>query len=205
MARPKKSDTAPSASERIKEEFWNLYKTRPLDKVHVTDICQRVPCNKTTFYYHFEDVAGVLREIESDCLLVDMPDLAIDILSGRKNRSDVVAFVANNQQRIDKVRILLGAQGDPLFKNAMEHAVTKRWCNAFGIDEAQLDEIDRLFMRYSMGGIMGIMANDHPDKAEPFDVDPLFELGFDYIMPHMKKMAGKYLDRQDPVKTGGNR
>lgn len=54
---------ANSAKERIKQTFISLLDEYPFDKITVTDIVQHSNINRNTFYYHFQDIYGLLDEI----------------------------------------------------------------------------------------------------------------------------------------------
>lgn len=49
--------------QAIMESFMRLLNQRPLDKITVKDIVEDCGVNRNTFYYHYQDIYALLREI----------------------------------------------------------------------------------------------------------------------------------------------
>lgn len=43
--------------------FWELLDEKPIDKITVTELCERLGISRNTFYYHFGDVYDVVEEL----------------------------------------------------------------------------------------------------------------------------------------------
>lgn len=57
----------PSFTQRaIKESFIKLLNQRPLKQITVKDIVEDCGINRNTFYYHFEDIPTLLKEIVTE-------------------------------------------------------------------------------------------------------------------------------------------
>ena len=57
----------PNSTKRaIKETFAALLDERPLNRITVKDIVESCGINRNSFYYHFEDLPGLVDEIISD-------------------------------------------------------------------------------------------------------------------------------------------
>lgn len=193
MARPRKDSAEQPVKERIKNAFWKLYETRPLEQIGVKEICNAARCNKTTFYYHYTCTTQVLEEIEGECLLLDLPKFLVELLGKDVFDTQAIArYVQKNGARIETIRALLGPNGDPSFKQAMEEKLIECWCEAMGIRQEDLEPDDRLFLRYSMGGTIGLVAHDPARGDEPLDFEALYRLAADLILPRVKRMISHY-------------
>ena len=53
----------------IKDAFFELRKTTPLEKLWVRDICKKALINKSTFYNHYSDVFILSDELENEILV----------------------------------------------------------------------------------------------------------------------------------------
>ena len=53
----------------LKHVLMELLKKKPIDKITVTELCQMVEINRSTFYQHYCDVYALLEDIESDFLI----------------------------------------------------------------------------------------------------------------------------------------
>lgn len=193
MARPRKNSAEPPVKERIKSAFWELYKTRSLEQIGVKEICGAAHCNKTTFYYHYTCTAQVLEEIENECLLLDLPKFLVGLLGKDTfDKQAITLYAQENGTRIETIRALLGPNGDPSFKCAMEEKLIECWCSAMEINQEALEPDDRLFLRYSMGGTVGLVAHDPSQGDEPLDFEALYRLAADAILPRVKRMISHY-------------
>ena len=61
--RPEKTEQTKSD---LKEAFWRLYSTQPIEKITVGQVCELAGYNRTTFYAHFQDLHGMLAGISLD-------------------------------------------------------------------------------------------------------------------------------------------
>lgn len=69
------------------EAFWKLYAEKPVEKIHVSSICQLAGYNRTTFYNRFKDIYDLLEQASGDIFLTVRDEILSennfrDILSG---------------------------------------------------------------------------------------------------------------------------
>ena len=73
MGRPRKDATAQEIRERLIEAMSNRLVHEPINAVTVASLIEEVGCNRSTFYYHFVNVAQ-LSEVALDAAVpVDIP------------------------------------------------------------------------------------------------------------------------------------
>lgn len=53
---------------RLKEAFWKLYETKPIEKISVRQITELAGYNHATFYLYFSSVRDVRDQIEDDLI-----------------------------------------------------------------------------------------------------------------------------------------
>lgn len=58
----------PATRSRIKAAFLSMLRTIPLQKVHITKLCQKAKISRATFYANYTDVCEVLAETIDDAL-----------------------------------------------------------------------------------------------------------------------------------------
>lgn len=186
MPRPRKNSEQPATRQRIKDAFWSLYLELPIDKVTVKEVCAQAGCNKTSFYYHFEDIGCVLREIEDECMPVDAPAFVLAAIRNRERVAPERGYFAANEKRFDRMCHLLGPKGDPAFAKRAKDVMTEKWCQHLGIDRATLDEREKMIVEFIMGGTASLLAA----RGEGREVD-LGELGSiiaEIIRPHLTQL-----------------
>ena len=52
----------------IRQAFTSLLEEKPIQRIAVTELCQRAGINRSTFYAHYDDIYDLLQQIEEDML-----------------------------------------------------------------------------------------------------------------------------------------
>ena len=52
----------------MKDALLELLETKALEKITVTDICEKADVNRSTFYSYYVDISQLLLEIDNDVL-----------------------------------------------------------------------------------------------------------------------------------------
>ena len=187
MARPKKEEGVPTARETIKESFWRLYRDRPFEKISVKEVCEGANINKTTFYYHFQDLRVVLDEIEEDSLPLEAPQMIAALVRPVAKEDIVSTFIGNMGERFERYCLLLSSKGDPDFAKRAKQIMTQRWCEELGIEYDKLPPDIKMAIRFLMGGTTSVFA-DHGD-GKPFDPEVFADVVISLMDPFVKRAA----------------
>lgn len=187
MARPKKEEGVPAARETIKESFWRLYRYRPFEKISVKEVCEGANINKTTFYYHFQDLRAVLDEIEEDSLPLEAPQMIAALVRPVAKEEVVSTFIGNMGERFERYCILLSSKGDPDFAKQAKQIMTQRWCEELDIEYDKLPSDIKMAIRFLMGGTTSVFA-DHGD-GKPFDPEVFADVVISLMDPFVKRAA----------------
>lgn len=187
MARPKKEEGVPAARETIKESFWRLYRDRPFEKISVKEVCEGANINKTTFYYHFQDLRAVLDEIEEDSLPLEAPQMIAALVRPVAKEEVVSTFIGNMGERFERYCILLSSKGDPDFAKQAKQIMTQRWCEELDIEYDKLPSDIKMAIRFLMGGTTSVFA-DHGD-GKPFDPEVFADVVISLMDPFVKRAA----------------
>lgn len=54
----------------LKEAFLDMLKTTPLDKIHISALCDNAGINRSTFYKYYNSPLDLLEEMENEILLL---------------------------------------------------------------------------------------------------------------------------------------
>lgn len=103
---------------KLRRAFWSLYEHEPIEKISIKQITDIAGYNRGTFYLYFKDVYDLREDIERKLLEV-IGAMAADIIaSGREpDLSSMMDSLAPAVQTYGHyLRVLLGDNGDPLFK-----------------------------------------------------------------------------------------
>lgn len=192
MARPKRSDGLPSAKEKIETEFWELYKQKPIEKITVKEVCAAAECNKTTFYYYYQDLRAVLETIEEDCLPLEAPDMLVELLytDDNKDKKEIImGHIENMGKRFERYCLLLSSKGDPNFVALVEKIMAQKWQERLGVEYASLSDAAQLSVKFVIGGAISLFAECGEDR--PFDVDAFSDVVINFVLPATQSMLAK--------------
>lgn len=165
MPRPKKDIVEKSGKERIKEAFWMLYTEKPIEQIGIKEIAALAGCNRTTFYYHYDNINAVLDEIESDVVLKDGPQLFMNIINTEGNLNELMEYVKANETKIKIICHLLSSKGDPMFLHKMKSAMMEEWRKLLFPKDDHLPKDMHIMLEYFMGGSLSLMGSlmDSPE------------------------------------------
>lgn len=160
MARPRKDSSQPGARQRIIEAYWKQATQRAFEDISVDQILKGASCNRTTFYYHFENLAAVRLEAEKKRLTVEILQGIVALLEGKT--LDSAAIRNFYEENLDLIRYLarqLG--GNPQGDDAQRFRETVRslWIEQ-GLMQGDGSDPDMLIATHTflVGGLMSSVA-----------------------------------------------
>lgn len=148
----------------LRESLLELLKTKPLNRITVTDLCTLADLNRGTFYSYYRDVFDLLEQIENDFF----EEIRTYIQSSRSVRQ-YPDFVYDIIDAVDKNRefcnILLGQNGDDQFlvrvlEAARETAIAE-WSNmcTANISEQSMDYMYTFIANGAVGIVRDWLAD----------------------------------------------
>lgn len=111
MGRPKSDEQ--TAPEKMQEAFWQLYETKPIEKISVRQITELAGYNHATFYLYFSSVRDVREQIEDDLLAQRDVILQQCLHDGTLEMGPAISALAT--MLMPYGHVLLGPHGDPAF------------------------------------------------------------------------------------------
>lgn len=161
----------------LRAAFWELYATKPIEKVSVREIADRAGYNRATFYLYYHDVYEVLEEIESE-LLEGLARLVNDRLmqSERLDFSQHMGIILQLAQRYrGYFAVLIGEQGDPSFSRRFKEVVAPL-LERFVLPPEGLTEPERhVLLEFYLSGIVAAVST-WLSEGEPMSIDQLISL-----------------------------
>lgn len=94
----------------LREAFIEMFKTTPIDKIHVRTLCEKAGVNRSTFYKYYDSPYDFLEEMENHMLLLVEQELQkCHSLSG--SLVTICVYLENN---IETARMIINnnASGD---------------------------------------------------------------------------------------------
>ena len=179
----------------LKEAFWRLYATKPIEKITVGEVCELAGYNRGTFYLHFQDLYEMLEGIEH-ALLVGMTECVENCMKRlQKGTSklnliaackDVVLYYERNK---DYIAVLLGEQGDPAFVYKLKDDLKPLW-REYVIDPGtkRTDQEIELLLEYTLSGTLFMISRwlTNPDGTS---ARQLAHLIYDYAIKDVRQRS----------------
>ncbi len=155
-----------NTKRRLRESLIKLVGRKPLSAVTVSELTEDADVNRSTFYFHYQDVSAMIKEME-DQFISDF-SIALDALE-QKSHDFITILVKCLERHMDLCRILLGANGDMAFVEKMKGIVETRcsriWKDAVpGMSDRDAQVLDS----FLIGGVMStvqawVLDNERAD------------------------------------------
>lgn len=189
MARPRKDAPDAGARERILEAFWTLYRARPLEKITVRELCEEARCNKTTFYYHFQDTRAVLEELERESVPRDIPEVMADLIMDPASELPIAEYLADRRESFERYCYLLGPAGDPTFRQYAKGVIQEAWLTRLGIDYDTLGARDQLLVEFVLSGTTSLLGSR--SQGADFNLNDLATLVRSILHPRLAELTAR--------------
>lgn len=161
----------------LRAAFWELYATRPIEKISVREITERAGYNRATFYLYYHDVYEVLEEIESGLLdglarLVNGCLLQSEKLDFSQHMGIILQLAQHSRSYF---AVLIGEQGDPSFSRRFKEVLAPL-LERFVLPPDGLTESERhVLLEFYLSGIVAAVST-WLSEGEPMSVDQLIGL-----------------------------
>ena len=167
-----------NTKRRLREGLLSLMEEKPINEISVKELTELVDVNRGTFYFHYQDIYDLLRDMEQDffenfdrTLSENKPTLDEDgfpILDaeGAPYLHAVFSFIDQNR---DFCRIMLSPRGDMQFVELVKHRVDSQCRFFWQILAPGADEERRgMYNAFLINGLIGLIqewVNDRRDLS----------------------------------------
>lgn len=158
MPRPKKSSGEKPAENRIEESFIKLVQEVPLEQISIISLTEEANCNRSTFYYHYEDIYDLLDKVIDRNSPKSIPKVLLTCFFKGGNLSIINNTVRKEQEKIDKLCILLNSNASAITSKKVKHSIMETWAHTLGTDIPSLNGNTRLLFEFGISGILAILA-----------------------------------------------
>ncbi len=140
----------------LKDALLDLMEVKSLTSVKVSDLCKLADVNRSTFYSYYDDITGLLKEIEDD-VIDKIPDSDLSKKSIELDRhiiEDFTMFFKYVRDHSRDFSILLQV-GDMHFSESLMQAVMERFPKP--MKETNNPLLTRWGFMYATNGVIGLM------------------------------------------------
>ena len=149
-----------NTKKKLREGLIRLMSEKPVNEISVKELTELVDVNRGTFYFHYSDIAGMLRSIENDfftqfdCIMETFPSEG----NGDTTYTYLVAIFTFLGENHDLCRVLLGPNGDIQFVRRITQLVDDK-CSRFWRQIAPDAEARRfeMYNAFIISGCVGLI------------------------------------------------
>ena len=168
----KQPEITAATRKRIMDAFWDIYKTTPIEKITISAITKKAGVHRSTFYEYFEDIYGVLTQLENNIL--DSIQHNAMAMSSKISDFDINTFMDTSFSFLIKERELmhhlLGPTGDPSFRKRLLQTLKPYFAKIHGLPQSSI------YTEYLMTYVFSVIINaldfayEHQDQVNIEDL-----------------------------------
>lgn len=166
MARPKNDENSKPIRSRIEKEFWKLMEKKSLSQITVSELVKNTNCNRTTFYYYFDNVDDLAWKVIAESIPVELTKIAQAYFTGEV---EDITINLDTMQMIEKLSALIGRDGSSHLAHLAADALKNIWITKLLPEESKYDEEISHMFDFMASGIIGIISR----YGEPSDIGQL--------------------------------
>lgn len=159
----------------IKQALFELMEKKPLNKITVTDICERADINRGTFYKYYSDPYNLLLQLENE-LFLDIEKIFQKSLSVVTNYDFLMQILEYTAKNSTLCKILFVTHGDKDFIQRILQLAHDKTIMEYreSAPDATVESLEMLYIFIS-NGIVGITQNwiQNDMKQDPKEIAAL--------------------------------
>ena len=138
----------------IKDALIELLSEKPLQKISVSELCEKADINRSTFYMHFEDINHLLKTIEEE-IYAETPDIVsyfnlADENEMKQNLEKMLQYVYQNRETF---RVLYR----PESQTNSEQKWADRVLEEYERNYSAYDQYSSYYFGYAVNGVIGTL------------------------------------------------
>ena len=144
-----------NTKKRLYESLMKLVGRKPLNQVTVKEITEDADVNRSTFYFHYQDVSSMVVEMEDKFL----QDFSVALTALEQKSHDFIAILVRClENHRDLCKLLLGSNGDMAFVEKMKAIVAEKCSKIWKDAVPELTDVEASAMdTFLIGGVMSTL------------------------------------------------
>lgn len=144
-----------NTKRKLRASLMKMVLRKPLRSITVKELTNDADVNRSTFYFHYQDVKAMVKEMEGEFFNDFAAALeAID----QKSHDSLLILARCLENHMDLCKIVLGSNGDMEFleemKNIIEEKISRIWKSA--VPEMS-DEYLQILDAFLIGGVVSTL------------------------------------------------
>lgn len=157
----KQPEVTAATRQKLIDAFWNVFKTKEIDKITIAEITRIAEYNRGTFYEYFVDIYDLLDQVEDELIMGVRAQLEGIIEKETDFPNNISSYslkcAAIFRQYEDKIFVLLGPHGDPKFSLKLKNALLSIF-NKYTTLPQNIENLDYL-ITFAFSGMVGMLTH----------------------------------------------
>ncbi len=154
-----------NTKRKLRASLMKMVLRKPLRSITVKELTNDADVNRSTFYFHYQDVKAMIQEMEGEFFNDFAAALeAID----QKSHDSLLILAKCLENHMDLCKIVLGSNGDMEFleqmKNIIELKISRIWKSA--VPEMSDDEL-QILDAFLIGGVVSTLQRWVREEPRP--------------------------------------
>ena len=157
-----------NTKRRLRESLMKLVLRKQLGAITVKELTNDADVNRSTFYFHYQDVKAMVKEME-EVFFKDF-SAALNAID-QKSHDSITILVKCLEEHMDLCKIVLGENGDMEFLEQMkviiEQRCSKIWKDAVpDMSDEDLNILDSFLIGGAVSTLQNWVRDEHRQPAE---------------------------------------
>lgn len=144
----------------LSQTLVGLLKTKPVEKISITELCKLSDINRATFYLHYTSVYELLYEIQDNFYESIKADIAELIQKGQPNQSTLLLLIGKIKDNRALCEALFLTQGGKPFHEKIvsiaKDEIIRTWTKTYPIKSKS---VLRLVTEFIIAGSVGLIQD----------------------------------------------
>ncbi len=172
----------------LRQSLLELMEKEPIEKITVTDLCNKADINRGTFYIHYDSPYDLLNQLQDE-LYESIIGYVENILDKNKMSSHLLLIIQEVYAQLDLCRILFSPHGD---KNYIKKVIDigrdeflTEWKPLYkNKSQRELEMIYSFFINGSIGIIQEWLNSQQPEPPEKIAslINQLYTVGLQGLL-----------------------
>jgi len=163
MARPRQSENAITARERIEEAFWRLLASNDYNKISIKMLAAEAKVNHNSIYYHYKNIDEIAKSAFDSVIIHDLrPIMAGSI---KELCSVFLTTQSDYQSRFGRIR-LFASSGSDYLQSLLKTGLMDVWLSQAGKCLENLSLKDQLELDFIFSGIVAMLGRGDEEMSK---------------------------------------
>lgn len=157
MARPKRNETTPSATEKIENAYWEMLAEDDYAHITIRSLTRKANVNHNLIYYYYDNIDDLAVKAFENTLSEKAFAKILSIFTSQTSAWSILVEDPSLIENFFKVKLYI--RGDSAFLTSIFRTGIKSvWLKQLCLTEQELDTSDQTDLDFIIAGLISVMS-----------------------------------------------